>query len=80
MTKIHDHTQTHFQGSGIRNRDEHRAAQVRKLLSQIPWYALQARQRLETGGHEGEMGYWLALYNELNHEMVDPPPQKNQGQ
>jgi hypothetical protein len=67
VKEIDDEYPFPFRKSSGKTREEHHAAQMRKLLSQIPCYAVQARRRLETGGQEGEMHYWLALYQEFNH-------------
>ena len=73
MTKIHDDWELQSLRLSLKNSEVHHAAQMRELLSQIPRYALQARQRLETEGRDGEMRYWLGLYNEFNTQAVRSP-------
>jgi hypothetical protein len=70
MKEIDDEYPFPFRKSSGKTREEHHAAQMRKLLSQIPCYAIQARRRLETEGQKGEMHYWLALYQEFNQRPI----------
>lgn len=72
MKEIHDQRQLHSERSSSKIREELHAAQMRILLSQIPWYALQARQRLDAEGRDGELRYWLALYSEFNPQACRP--------
>lgn len=50
-------------------RDERHAQHMKKLLSTIPCYALNARQRYEEGGEIEEMRYWLELYRECHNQQ-----------
>lgn len=70
MTKIHDDLELQYLRLSLKSSEVHHAAQMRELLSQIPRYALQARQRLEKEGRDSEMLYWLGLYNEFNTQAV----------
>lgn len=72
MKEIHDRCKLHSERSSSKIREELHASQMRKLLSQIPWYALQARQRLDAEGRDGELRYWLALYSEFHHQTGHP--------
>jgi len=72
MNQIRIHDQHRFDRERSRGtiREEQHATKMRKLLSHIPWYAIQARQRLDIDGRDGELRYWLALHSEFNPHII----------